>query len=392
MKSKRCKRLGSTASVHVSRTALVPSISYGSSCTSFPSGLLRDLRGVVAQLIGPTLGRSTTARLALRNCEPTVAIVLAPLKAWWAACWQQSLPFSIMGAALRGAAKAAVSAGHLQHSQVAGGAGAYLSSLERIGWHSTGIDSVITERGQELKLGGECDPIMLLRLASTALDRKMALESDLAASLTSIHTADGCHRATSIASNFAPIGDLPGLAEVAKSKWREQYQHNGDSLIPWLRPAIDAVKAAQRGGCSAASCGSFMAFVEGGWWTQAKLHYRGLATDPFCRWCGEEHGTLWHRIAGQCKGRSKEQPPIVQEGLDRWWDPLFSRGIPAMPLLPELPREQTWCFPENASQVLLTGVLYTDGAMRGLHPEARRGGWAFAMLASELAHGREGRA
>ena len=74
--------------------------------------------------------------------------------------------------------------------------------------------------------------------------------------------------------------------------------------------------------------------------------------------------------------------------------------------VPEDPMEYTWCFPDNASQILITGVLFTDGALRGLHPEARRGGWAFAMMGAErgelkegllwhllgaLAHSREGR-
>ena len=110
-KAKRCKRLGRDAALHVSRSALVPSFAYGIECTSLPSGILQSLRGVVAELAGPTNGRSTTARLAMRGCEPAYAIVLTPLRAWWKAIWRKSPPCSTMEAAFQGAAQAAQQAG-----------------------------------------------------------------------------------------------------------------------------------------------------------------------------------------------------------------------------------------------------------------------------------------
>ena len=273
-------------------------------------------------MAGPMHGRSTTARLALRSCDPSFAFVLEPLKAWWKAAWLRTLPFSTLTYALNSAGKSAERAGHLQHCQIAGGASAYLSSLRRIGWKSLGVDGVVTDREQTLRLGIDGDPKMLLRLACSALERRLALESGLVDTLTSIHVADGNHRAASRSSNFAPFGDLPGLADQAREKWWDQFQHHDGRLIPWLRPAIDAVKAAQRRGYSAASLGSFIALIEGGWRTQARLHHCGLATDPFCRRCGEEHGTLWHRTARLCNDSSRGRPSIVSEGMERWWDPL----------------------------------------------------------------------
>ena len=124
-----------------------------------------------------------------------------------------------MELALRGAAKTAEHAGHLKHSNIVGGAGAYLSSPQRIGWHANGIRGVPTEKGCSLVLGDNCDPKMLLRLAGSALERKLALDSGLSATLTSIDTADGYHRAASRASDFVPLGSLSGLEAQATKAW-----------------------------------------------------------------------------------------------------------------------------------------------------------------------------
>ena len=388
MKTKRCRRMGKDAAVHISRTALVPSMAYGVECTSMPSGALNDLRGAVAGLLGPLKGRSATARLAIRGCEPSYAIVLAPLKAWWKAWWRGSLPTPILESALLGAEAAAERAGHLEHSNISGGAGAYLSSLKRIGWQARGVAEVITENGSVMTLGGNCDPKMLLRMAGGALGRKLALDSGLSATLTSIDVADGFHRAASRASAFEPLGKLPGLEEQASTAWWSQYQHCEGRLIPWLQPAIDALRGAERRGVGEALRGSFIALVEGGWWPQARLHHHGLAADPFCRRCCAEHGTLWHRASKLCTAEEPAAPvsAIVEEGKSRWWDPLFSRGIPAVPLLPNFPCERVWCYPETAGSALITGEVFTDGAMKGRLPEVRRGGWAFAKLGANKEH------
>ena len=145
---------------------------------------------------------------------------------------------------------------------------------------------------------------------------------------------------------------------------------------------MDALRAAERRGVSEAVRASFIALIEGGWWTQYKLFFHGLATDPFCRKCCADHGTLWHRVSGQCRTNDSAGPvaSIVEQGKTRRWDPLFSRCVPAMPLVPSPPSERVWCFPENAADVRITGDVFTDGALRGLQLEVRRGGWAFAKL------------
>ena len=77
-----------------------------------------------------------------------------------------------MGDALVGATNAAEKAGHLMHNNIMGGAGAYLSSLKRIGWNANGISEIVDEKGNGLILGKDCDPKMLIRLAGRASERR----------------------------------------------------------------------------------------------------------------------------------------------------------------------------------------------------------------------------
>ena len=136
--------------------------------------------------------------------------------------------------------------------------------------------------------------------------------------------------------------------------------HINGKLVPWFKPAADVIRLAVRKGSSSAAIESFAALIEGGWWTQASLHSAGLALDPFCKWCGLEHGTLWHRVAGQChvEPEMRQSERIVEMGRKRWWDPLFARGIPAHPLLPLPPVARVWNFPEEGYEGLITGNIY----------------------------------
>ena len=132
-KVKRCKQIGPVAASMIGRTALIPAVSYGASCASVATGLLSDIRGVIASLHGPMNGRSTTARLSIRGMDLAFPLVLAPLWAGRRAVWTEALPRDVLEAALRRASRNARNAGHLIHACAEGGAGAFISSLSRVG-------------------------------------------------------------------------------------------------------------------------------------------------------------------------------------------------------------------------------------------------------------------
>ena len=331
-KVKRSRRLGGRAAATIGRTALVPAIAYGTACTAMPKGLLSGIRGAMATMSGSVRGRSVTARLALRRCDPVFPVVLSPLWAWWRAAWEGTLPVDILEAALRGATKAMESSRHLKHSAVEGGAGAFLSALERVRWKIVGPRRFLLANGTSFELGRDGDPKMAMRLATRDLVNVTCAESDLAVTLSSLSVPDGYHRASSAASGHIPIGALPGQTEGAQRSWWGEYVHDEGRPIPWLKPAADALKAMARNSVAESCAGSFASLIEGGWWPQARLHHAGLSADPLCRVCGAEAGTIWHRVS--CRIRKMDDgsyEKIHDIGKQRWWDPLFSRGIPALP-------------------------------------------------------------
>ena len=201
------------------------------------------------------------------------------MKAWWKAVWEKRPSQTILVDALRGASKAASTAGHLLHDCANGGASAYLSALQRVGWKACDFQTIELASGRRLELGRNCDPKMLLRLASQAIEESIAVQSELANTLSSIEMPDGYHRASSSASEHVPIGTLTGMKEAAPAAWWDQFQHREGKLVPWLKPAKDAHRQAQKT-CAPSAAASLASYVEGGWWPQARLHHCKLAADP----------------------------------------------------------------------------------------------------------------
>ena len=106
--------------------------------------------------------------------------------------------------------------------------------------------------------------------------------------------------------------------------------------IPWFQPAASVINSKWAKGISPAAIASAASLPEGGWWTQARLAARGLASHPFCTKCQGMVGTLSHRMF-RCSAR-KEQieshcPKWLQESANQEPDnPLFALGVLARPL------------------------------------------------------------
>ena len=97
-----------------------------------------------------------------------------------------------------------------------GGAGAFLSSLERIRWRADGIGSCLVGNGTSFELGSDGDPKMLMRLARRDLEAITYAEAGLADTLSSITIPDGYHRASSSMSGHVLVGLLPGQTDDAQ--------------------------------------------------------------------------------------------------------------------------------------------------------------------------------
>ncbi len=117
-------------------------------------------------------------------------------------------------------------------------------------------------------------------------------------------------------------------------------------MIPWLLPAAMLLRRRLRDPCRRTSAdASVAAMVEGGWWTAARLASAGLRESPLCT-CGKAVGTLWHRL-GECEVTKEEREGrkgcpgwLLRKGRVSVWDPLFSRGVPALPRVPPPPAPQ----------------------------------------------------
>ena len=118
-----------------------------------------------------------------------------------------------------------------------------------------------------------------------------------------------------------------------------------DQLTPWLLPARRFYRQALRRGVSYKVMASFRAMVEGGWFTQAKLGAVGMVEDTRGT-CNQAIGTLWHKMCACTHTeaiREKYCPPGTRrKARVRAWDPLLTRGVPAVSKIPKLPRGVTF--------------------------------------------------
>ena len=177
-------------------------------------------------------------------------------------------------------------------------------------------------------------------------------------------------------------------AQAAVCWRRGRFEHSENGPIPWLWPFRVVMRAARRHGLQKEAA-SVRALAEGGWPTQFRLHCHRRAEHMDCA-CGAAVGTLRHKLGGCSLAedlRRRECPEWLLKCCGRGgWDPLFTRGVPARPKAPRIPKNLVWAESADGDQVhYATGDLYTDGSAKGMFWGARRGGWAVVALD---AHGR----
>ncbi len=233
----------------------------------------------------------------------------------------------------------------------------------------------------------------------------LAADSEVAKDLSDTTGARGWYRTLPGRSDDGSNVDLlPGAADAhvagstpteahAARVWRgARYQHIRDRVVPWFAPSAMVLKArlSHRRECTAADR-SAAALVEGGWFPPARLHALGLRAHSTCRRCGKAAGTLWHRM-GTCGATESTRcsaggcPPwLLRKGSISLWDPLFTRGVPALPKIPAPPPDITrWGLGGRPSDgALAKGDVYSDGAVSGRWRRIMRAGWGLVALAED---------
>ena len=157
------------------------------------------------------------------------------------------------------------------------------------------------------------------------------------------------------------------VACAAKTWRRGRYKHVEDQPLPWLWPTKVVAKAAKIIGWRKGAA-SLRSLVEGSWPLQFKLWAEHRAANNLCR-CKQQAGTLWHKLSGCVLTenlRARECPPeLSKAGKASAWDPLYSRGLPARPKGPAVPKELVWHeVAEESVEHVANGEAYTDGSSK----------------------------
>ena len=359
----RTVRLGRRLGKRVFATGLKPAVMYGSTVAALGAGTITAMRRAAGRAISKSMGRSLTARLAVNQCDPGWDAIRGPIMAWTNETWLQRIPALTM--------QRAWMHGHIQvhrssrpHVSSGGAAGSFFAAIQAVGWRSPAFDVVITVDGTHLALNRE---------APKTVERYLADDYHIVtASRTSLFrpTVSG-----------APV-DLAG--GHAARQVNHQYATFNGQLIPWFEPAASVINAKRAKELAPSVVASVASIPEGGWWTQASLHAAGLATDPFCRLCHHAVGDLPHRLFW-CEHRTATMESKCPQSLIDWAakepdNPLVSIGVPIRPHCPPPPpAREGWVGSPPLEGAVVSGVAYTDGALKGTVPRARRGGWAFVV-------------
>ncbi len=328
--------------------------------------------------------------------DPGITITVGAVVDWTCAWWDNLLPHGDMVDALRYAQRT-VGLSARPNVAVRGGAGAYVAAMRRLSWAAPRADVVKTRDGTLLFFGEgpppdgtwAADPRTIKRWALDDYEVSVMAASSIAQDMNHVGGDKGYGRADDAAAARGLVKYFgEGEAEAAAcGVWRRaHFECEAGLAVPWIWPMARAALAAKRHG-KRQGAASLRACVEGGWWTQSRLHANNIADAAFCR-CGEAVGTLWHKL-GVCAlsqaARTGSVPlALLRLGRGSVWDPLFSRGVPARPKVPRRPKTRSWwrrCA-EGAEQVA-TGTVFTDGASRGWFWKGARAAWAVVAVSRE---------
>jgi hypothetical protein len=295
-------------------------------------------------------GRSVWARLGIRGADHRIGLILKPVRAWLEAVWECRLRVEDMVDAWRYAQRV-TGLSRRPHRTANGAARSFIAALGRIGWRSPSFDTVLTREGHLLRIG-DADVVTVMRYAEDDLMVRMGLESAVGRDMNDPLGERGFYRAVEGAVQGAVnVGGEGVRAHVAGSTeaeerlarvWRgPRYQHDQGRVIPWLLPAAMLLRRRLGDpGKRTAADASAAALVEGGWWTAARLASAGLRDTAVCAACGKAVGTVWHRL-GECEATREEREGrggcpawLLRKGKTALWDPLFARGVPALPKVP----------------------------------------------------------
>ncbi len=391
----RARRMGGRAAERVAIACDIPSTTYGSSITGVTDGMLAAMRKGVAAATGSLAGRSVSGRLLMSGRDLGVTVVVGAVYDWVAAWWDALVQRGCMNDAFRQAQKT-VGLSARPNAAVRGGAGAYVAALRRLAWAAPRADVVKTRDGTLLFFGDgappegtwPADPRTVRRWALDDYEIATVCTSMVAQDINDVGGNRGYGRAFELTADGEPRYYGGSDAEAALcGVWRRAHYECVDGLtVPWIWPAARAARAAKRNG-RVQGAASLRACVEGGWWTQSRLHANSIAPTSRCK-CGEAVGTLWHKL-GACKlaeqARSSGLPAgLMRMGKKSVWDPLFSRGVAARPKVPRPPKTRSWWTRCSAqAEQLAAGTVFTDGAYQGWFWKGARAAWAAVAVTEE---------
>ena len=152
-KVRRAAQLGRVVGRIAIRSILTPSFTYGSSTTSCPPRLVKQLRVHTARTYGPMGGRSTTARLLLEEADVSQTLAVKTVMSWVQGVWGNLVERDALIQALRKAWTSHIATAGIVRGVLSGGV-AYLSALGQLGRAASFFDSVRARSGDVVFLGG----------------------------------------------------------------------------------------------------------------------------------------------------------------------------------------------------------------------------------------------